>query len=238
MSMGIFNIGQNSVMRDMFNTPDEKDFKLPASQTQATPQELKILRTRADGSAAFVQRAAPDLLEGMDASIYNKARGLLPPSVVNQQTDVNFMPDRQRLGQLDPKVLQDTMLAKTQALAESMQRNTSLLSADKAASNNFIKAKDLVNDLNVSALKPDAKRNVALALKPILESFRNTFVNELKVLSSEISASQKAKLEAIKLGDYKDLQPKEIQYVEKFQRLQYTDEQLGSIEKLIQVPAQ
>ena len=227
MSMGMFNIGDNSFIRNVFDdTPSEKDFKVQASKTEATAQKLKVLRTYADGSAALVQRAVPDLLAGMDASIYGKARGLLPPSLVNQQTDVNLMPDRQRLGQVDPQILHDTMLAKTQALAESNHN----------ISNDFKKAMNLANDLTISAFKPDAKRNLALALKPILQSFRNTYANELKILSAEISTSQKAKLEKAKLGDFRDLQSNEIQYVEKFQRLQLTDEQLGSLEKLIQTP--
>jgi hypothetical protein len=180
-----------------------------------------------------VQRAAPDLLEGMDAAIFERARKLLPPSVVNEQTNVNLMPDAQRLAQIDPQVLQDTMLAKVQALRVTTNQDTGVMSDEANLANNFRKVTDLTNDLTISTLKPDAKRNVALALKPVLQSFRNTYANDLKALAAEIPEAKKLTLEKAKLGEFRGLQPSEVQYIEKFQRLQLTEEQLNNIKNFL-----
>ncbi len=228
--MGMFNIGDNKLFRDILNDyPDEK--QLPSSNpatasTQATVQKLQVLRTYVDGSAAATQRAVPDLLAPLGSAAFAL------PEKIQVPADGSIVPNPPSLGEVASQTVQDTLIAKSQALSAAMKDDASGM-AEADSANDFKQALMLVQDVTSAKVSVDAKYNVALALKPLLKSFRDTYANDLKVLTDEIPAAKIADLQKAKLGDFKGLSNKEVQYIEKFQRLQVADEQLSTIEALI-----
>lgn len=235
--MGMFSVSGNSFMRDIFgNYPDEKDFAKTTptdlrSQASATTEELKVLRTYADGSIAMTQRAVPDLLAGLGSAAFQPSKKVKAPD--NEGVEANdLMPTTQPLTEIAEKTITDTLLAKTQALTETLDHDTSGM-AEANSSNNFKQTLTLTQDLTSSKLTADSKRNVAIALKPLLESFKDTYTNDLKALAAEIPEAQREKLQETKLGAFKGLGNSEIQYVEKYQRLLIINEQLSAVKALI-----
>ena len=239
MSMGMFNIGDNNFLRDIFGGyPEEKDFGQPSPtnpQTEAVVNRLKVLRTYVDGSAAVTQRAAPDLLAGLGAAAFELSDKVRAPNDANAEADLSLMPNPQALGPVAEQTIQDTLLAKVQALDETINHDTSSMGEANSV-NNFKQALMLSRDLTKSGLAVDSKRNVALALKPLLENFRDTYARELRTLAAEMPEAQIANLEQVKLGAFKGLSGREIQYIEKFQRLQVTEEQLRSLTTVLSGP--
>ncbi len=234
--MGMFNIGDNKIFRDILGGyPDDKDFvqaPVTDAQTQAATEKLKVLRTYVDGSAAMTQRAAPDLLAGLGAAAFQLSSKVRTPDGSPFQMDVNLMPSLQSSAAIPQGTLEDTLLAKVKALDDTIHHDTSSM-AEANSVTNFRQALMLTQDLTSSKLEADPKRNVALALKPVLESFKTAYTNDLRALAAEIPAAKIENLEKVKLGEYKGLTDQEIQYVEKYQRLQTTEIQLESVRALI-----
>ncbi len=233
--MGMFSVSGNSFMRDIYgNYPDEKDFAKTTptdSSVPATVEELKVLRRYADGSVAMAQRAVPDLLGGLGSAAFQLSKKVKAPDSESVEAN-DLMPTTQPLTEIAEKTITDTLLAKTEALTETLNHDTSGM-AEANYSNTFKQTLTLTQDLTSSKLTADSKRNVAIALKPLLESFRDTYTNDLKALAAEIPEAEREKLQETKLGAFKGLGNSEIQYVEKYQRLQIINEQLKDVKALI-----
>lgn len=233
----MFNIQNNKLIRDLLGAfPDEKDFGQndPATnvEIQSASQKLAVLRTYADGSAAAVQRIAPNLLAGIDESLLMPPRSL---SVTNNPLvdfDPNQLSNISRFGQSNNNsITKEALLAKVQALGANPLQERLL---DEGTSGDFTKVYGLTINVLSSKIKTDAKKEVAIALKPFLERLKTNYDQELQALINVMPESERKTASGLKISDIeRNLSGNQIQFIEKSQRQSQIMEALLELEKII-----
>ncbi len=231
----MFNIQNNLLLRNIvYGFPEEQDFnnnaQASAEQVQNSSEQLKVLRTYADGSVAFKQREVKDLLGGLDSSVFMPKKDLSPNS--NVVVDTNIITEANRFQPVGEVLKQETLLAKISALGAAVtEAGTSPNSYEE--STNFTKAMSLNRYTRGTKMNADLKKEAALALKPILESFQSRYANDVEALAKDIPEAKRASLDQKKMGEFKHLDRIEITYMERSQRLQIIETELSELEKVI-----